>query len=77
MTVNLEELTETLATDGYEMSVTRTSDDAVVTVSAAAGICGDCLVPKEIMKAFLSSALGLPETRIELVYPTEETRRSS
>lgn len=73
MTDALKELQDTLAVDGYSMHVDRINDHAVVTLSAAEGVCNDCLVPKPVMKSFLSEALSLPDAQIELVYPNEAT----
>lgn len=67
----LKELQDTLAVDGYSLVVDVAGDRAVARLSAADGVCDDCLVPKPVMKSFLSSALALPDSRIDLVYPDE------
>lgn len=67
----LKQLQETLAVDGYAMSVQTRGERTLVTLSAGDGICGDCLVPKPIMKSFLEAALDQPESHIDLLYPDE------
>ena len=71
MTEALTQLQQTLALDGYTMTVQVADDRAAVEVSAADGICGDCLVPKPVMQGMLEPLLGLPATQISLLYPDE------
>jgi hypothetical protein len=71
MTEALTQLQQTLALDGYTMTVQVADDRAAVEVSAADGICGDCLVPKPVMQGMLEPLLGLPAAQISLLYPDE------
>ena len=71
MTDALDELRATLATDGYSLEVEQGSDTATVRITAADGVCDDCLVPKGILAAMLAPAIGIAADRIELHYPGE------
>ena len=71
MTDQLQQLVDTLAVDGYNMTVERTDGGATVTVTANDGVCGDCLVPKDVMKTFVGSALDLDVSQISLNYPAD------
>ena len=77
MTEALTQLQQTLALDGYTMSVRVDPDRAAVEVSAADGICGDCLVPKNVMRGMLEPLLGLPAEQISLLYPDEVAATSA
>src|SRR5699024_11517031 len=50
---DLEDLQSSLAADGYEMQIEQSGEKARVSISAADGICGDCLVPKPLMLGML------------------------
>lgn len=67
----LEGLRSSLAADDYRMDVTATGDGVAVRISAGPDACADCLVPKDLMRSVLTSALGVPEERIALWYPGE------
>jgi len=67
----LEDLQSSLAEDGYEMQVEQSGDKAKVSISAADGICGDCLVPKPLMLGMLQPLLDIDPDDIELLYPNE------
>jgi len=71
MNEQLEQLRTTLESDGYGLDVEQTGDGVRVKVSAADGICGDCLVPKSLLLGMLQPALGVEQDRIELLYPDE------
>jgi hypothetical protein len=62
----------TLAADGYLMEMAEDGDRVRVTITATPQACADCLVPKDLMRGILGQALGLPDHRIDLIYPTEE-----
>lgn len=66
-----EELRSTLAADGYNLQVDQKNGQAKVTISAADGICGDCLVPKPLMLGMLQPILDVDPDSIELLYPNE------
>jgi len=67
----LEDLQSSLAADGYEMQIEQSGEKARVSISAADGICGDCLVPKPLMLGMLESLLDVDPKDIELLYPNE------
>ncbi|WP_460776423.1 hypothetical protein [Microbacterium sp. GXF7504] len=71
MSDQLQQLVDTLAVDGFRMSVDRADDSAVVVVTADEGVCGDCLVPRSVMMSYLGSALELDASRITLQYPAD------
>lgn len=68
----LQQLRDTLAADGYSMDIHITAGNAIVKITAADGVCGDCLVPKNVMmKGLLEPALGMSDSQIQLTYPTD------
>ncbi|ALE81141.1 hypothetical protein WY02_25250 [Pseudonocardia sp. AL041005-10] len=67
----LDGLRAGLEADDYAMEVTESDDRLQVRISAGPDACADCLVPKDMMRAVLHSALGVPEERIEIGYPGE------
>lgn len=68
----LDNLRQTLASDGYELNAEVGNDGgAQVAVVAGPDACEDCLVPKDLMRTMLEPALGVPADRIQLVYPTD------
>ncbi|GAA1385619.1 hypothetical protein GCM10009613_18280 [Pseudonocardia kongjuensis] len=67
----LEGLRTGLEADDYAMEVTEAGDRLEVRISAGPDACADCLVPKDMMRSVLGSALGVPEERIDINYPDE------
>lgn len=61
----------TLAADDYHLTATRTPTGVGVHITAGPTACDDCLVPKQLMRAMLRDALGVPESTITLRYPTD------
>ena len=72
MTTTLANLQEMLAVDGYTLTVTRDGATADAVITAADGICDDCLVPKKVMAGLLSKALEIDREGITLTYPDEK-----
>jgi hypothetical protein len=73
----LTTLTDTLALDGYELSVDVVAqpagaDPGTVVLKVAAGpeACEECLVPQEIFAAIAGDSLG-PGWTIEVRYPAD------
>jgi hypothetical protein len=64
-------LRDTLAADDYRLAVQESGPGVEVRITAGPDACEDCLVPKPLMRSILHSALGVPEERITLVYPTD------
>lgn len=64
-------LRDTLAADDYRLAVAESETGYQVTITAGPQSCDDCLVPKPVMRSVLTSALGVSEDAIELVYPTD------
>ncbi|QCU78877.1 hypothetical protein E7744_12630 [Citricoccus sp. SGAir0253] len=67
----LEELRQTLAADGYVLAVTRVGPRLDARISAEAGVCGDCLVPKHLMATMIANATGRTPEDIDVTYPSE------
>lgn len=65
----LDQFNQTLAADGYHLDIEETGDTFKGVVTAADGVCDDCLVPQEIMKTILAPMLGTQPEKIELTYP--------
>jgi hypothetical protein len=61
----------TLAADGYELDVAEDGDRVRVTIIATDQACAGCLVPKDLMRAILAQALGVPPDGIDLTYPID------
>jgi hypothetical protein len=69
-TNGFEALVESLRLDGYLMTLDDLEEGRVrIEIEATAEACADCLVPETIMRPVVATALGVPEVRIELVYP--------
>ncbi|WP_425826362.1 hypothetical protein [Streptomyces fractus] len=60
-----------LEADGFHLDAREAGDRLQVTVTADAGTCGDCLVPKDVLRHILQGALGVPTDRIDVVYPAD------
>ncbi|GAA4763450.1 hypothetical protein [Citricoccus nitrophenolicus] len=67
----LEDLRQTLAADGYILSIDESGGRMDARISAEDGVCGDCLVPKNLMTLMISNATGAQADAIDLTYPTE------
>jgi hypothetical protein len=67
----LRRIRDSLRAEDYELRVTAADGIARVTISAGPAACADCLVSKDLMRAMLAPALGVPPDRIELAYPAE------
>lgn len=71
----LASLGEMLAADGYALDLREEGADVLVAeIKAGPDACADCLVPKEMMRGYLDSALRAavdipPEVR--LIYPAD------
>lgn len=61
----------TLAADGYELDAHEEAERVVVTITATAEACEDCLAPPEVMRAILGKSLAVPAEAIDLRYPGE------
>ena len=71
MNEKLQQITDTMALDGYVLEVIESGDARIATITAGEGICGDCLVPKVVMTNLLAKALEVPAEQIELHYPAD------
>jgi hypothetical protein len=67
----LTDIRNTLAADDYHLTVTPVATGVEIRIAAGPSACDDCLVPKPLMRAMLHDALGVPESSITLVYPSE------
>ena len=67
----LENIRQSLQAEDYHLDVTVAGQVARVTITAGPSACADCLVGKDLMRAMLSPALGVPAERIELAYPAD------
>lgn len=67
----LTDIRNTLAADDYHLTATPTATGVEIRIAAGPAACDDCLVPKPLMRAMLHDALGVPESSITLVYPTD------
>jgi len=67
----LTDIKNTLAADDYQLTATPTTTGVEIRIAAGPSACDDCLVPKPLMRAMLHDALGVPESSITLVYPTD------
>jgi len=70
----LEEYREMVAKDGYLLSWAPSDPDRiVVTIEAGPDACADCLVPRPVMEAIMSTALeGTPVSLDHVVMPEGE-----
>lgn len=68
----LEDLRQTLAADGYILNIEESGGGRLdARIRAEDGICGDCLVPKNLMAAMIANATGTAADAIDITYPTE------
>ncbi|MFC7401860.1 hypothetical protein [Citricoccus sp. GCM10030269] len=68
----LEDLRQTLAADGYILQIDEVDGGRLdARISAEDGVCGDCLVPKNLMAAMIANATEKPADAIDITYPTE------
>lgn len=76
VTAALQPLAEALEANGYELRADVIGERAArVEVVAAEGVCGECLVPKEMFGGMVVAQLEeqLSESwTIELLYPTDQ-----
>lgn len=70
-TERIEPLAQSLATDGYQLTVAENGSRVAVTVTASPEACEDCLVPKDLMRGILASALGTDGDTIDITYPKD------
>lgn len=70
-TERIEPLAQSLATDGYQLTVAENGARVAVTVTASPDACEDCLVPKDLMRGILANALGADGESIDITYPKE------
>ncbi|MGX1668023.1 hypothetical protein [Streptomyces sp. NPDC055400] len=74
----LAPVSATLEADGFHLDARSAPDGTLmVTVTADAGTCGDCLVPKDVLRQILRRALDLPDLAIDLTYPSDTTTSGS
>lgn len=59
----------TLEADGFHLDAREDGGRLHVTVTADPGTCGDCLVPKDVLRQILHRALGTPVRSIDVTYP--------
>ncbi|NBE95561.1 hypothetical protein FE391_21120 [Nonomuraea sp. KC401] len=67
----LEQIRSTLAVDGYKLTVEEAGPGFDVRITAGAGSCPDCLVPKNMMVSMLAPILGVGPDGIRLSYPSD------
>ena len=69
----LQGFRDMLAGDGYELRWSLSSPDRVVVqILAGPDACADCLVPRPLMEAIMSDALGpTPYALDRIVLPTD------
>lgn len=70
-TERIEPLAQSLATDGYQLTVAENGSRVAVTVTASPEACEDCLVPKDLMRGILANALGTAGDAIDITYPKD------
>ena len=72
-TAALTPMTETLAADGYILTVEPASAGLILNVSATPEACAECLVPKDLFRTMAEMALrdgGVAVNGdIEIIYP--------
>ena len=69
---NLTDLRTALAADGYRLSVTDVSPDALrLEIEALSDACPDCLVPPSVMETIVRASIPDDErfTTLEITYP--------
>ena len=64
-------LAQSLEADGYHMAIEGDESRISVVISATPEACEDCLVPKDLMRGILSSALGVAGDTIDITYPAD------
>jgi hypothetical protein len=67
----LRPLQSSLRADGYQLEAREGSGRIGIQISASAGACADCLVPKDVMRGIVGQVLGVAEDIIDLSYPGE------
>ncbi|RVU20901.1 hypothetical protein EOT10_26535 [Streptomyces antnestii] len=67
----LAQVRRTLEADGFHLDARKDGDRLHVTVTADAGTCGDCLVPKDVLRQILQRALGIPAESVDVTYPND------
>lgn len=73
-TERIEPLAQSLAADGYQLKVAENGARVAVTVTAGPDACEDCLVPKDLMRGILASALGADGDSIDIAYPADNAK---
>jgi hypothetical protein len=68
----LASLRSTLAADGYGLEITGGGSRLVVSITAGATACAECLVPKDMMLGLIRQAVGPLADDVVLNYPTRE-----
>lgn len=64
-------LARSLEADGYHMNIEGDDSRISVIITASPEACEDCLVPKDLMRGILSSALGVSGETIDITYPAD------
>ena len=64
-------LAQSLEADGYLMAIDGDEARISVVITATPEACEDCLVPKDLMRGILSSALGVGGDTIDITYPAD------
>jgi hypothetical protein len=72
----LSSLGEMLAADGYALELNEEMGEVLVAeIRAGPEACADCLVPRDMMRAYVEAALrdglGREPPTVRLVYPSE------
>jgi hypothetical protein len=67
----LERIRQSLGAEGYQLHVMMRDGAVQVAIAAGPSACAECLVPKDLMRAMLATALGVRADLIELAYPKE------
>lgn len=73
----LESMKETLAADGYHLTVSDVNDQLTLAIEAGPDACAECLVPKSMFARLVVSALdeagiSMTEDEFDLVYPIDK-----
>ncbi len=67
----LAQVRRTLEADGFHLDAREDGGRLHITVTADPGTCGDCLVPKSVLRQILRRALGIPAESIDVTYPND------
>jgi len=70
-TERIAPLAQSLATDGYHLEVTEQGSRVSAVITATPEACEDCLVPKDLMRGILASALNADGDSIDITYPKD------